>query len=61
VQEQYNCFSFWWKHQQLQEQQKLWDGTSWASAPPMATARTRLGGTGTQTAGLAFGGAGSPT
>ena len=34
-----------------------YDGTSWISAPPMATARSDLGGAGTQTAGLAFGGA----
>jgi hypothetical protein len=35
---------------------ELWDGTNWSSAPPMTTARENLGGAGTQTAGLAFGG-----
>ena len=33
-----------------------YDGTSWTSVPPMATGRRALGGAGTQTVGLAFGG-----
>ena len=40
-----------------------WDGTSWAEVAALATARAQLGGTGTTSAGLAFGGivAGTPT
>jgi hypothetical protein len=33
-----------------------YDGASWATSNPLNTARDALGGTGTQTAGLAFGG-----
>jgi hypothetical protein len=33
-----------------------YDGTSWVTAPSMATARRALGGCGTQTSGLGFGG-----
>ena len=36
-------------------------GGAWASGGNMGTARTVLGGAGTQTAGLAFGGRTSPT
>jgi hypothetical protein len=39
-----------------QHSTELYDGTSWISAPPMATARRELGGAGTQTLGLGFGG-----
>jgi hypothetical protein len=35
---------------------ELWDGTSWVSAPPLATARFALAGAGIQTSALAFGG-----
>jgi hypothetical protein len=38
-----------------------YDGTSWATSPgSLNTARQSLGGAGTQTAGLAFGGYASP-
>ena len=35
-------------------------GAAWASGGNLATARNRLGGAGTQTAGLAFGGSVAP-
>ena len=34
-----------------------YNGTSWATSTAMATARSNLGGAGTQAAGLGFGGA----
>jgi hypothetical protein len=49
-------------HPQLQQQQNLWNGTSWTSNPTsMATGRSGLGGAGTQSLGLAFGGSAPST
>ena len=35
---------------------ELYDGTNWTTGPTMSSARSQLGGSGVQTAAIAFGG-----
>jgi hypothetical protein len=51
-------FSFWWKVPPTPSNSvtEEYDGTSWTAGGNLGTARRRLAGAGTQTAGLAFGG-----
>ena len=39
---------------------ELYDGTNWTTAPSMNSARSQLGGSGTQTSAIAFGGRFTP-
>jgi hypothetical protein len=55
-----SCFRFWWLYSPnyYTAATEEYDGTSWTSSPgSLNTARFALGGAGTQTAALAFGGA----
>jgi hypothetical protein len=55
-----SCFSFWWYTADPPfTSTEEYDGTSWTTSPgsSLSTARDSLGGAGTQTAALAFGGA----
>jgi hypothetical protein len=46
----------WWKYHVFTSASESWNGSSWTATPTLNTARCNLGGAGTQTAALAFGG-----
>jgi hypothetical protein len=51
-----SCVSFWWRTPPITAVTEEYDGNSWATVNSLNTARLNLGGAGTQTAALAFGG-----